>query len=43
MDKDTVKKLQRLQSKDEFKAMKELNKMNERASPSMIAKNKQHK
>ena len=41
MDAETVKKLERLSSKEKYKAMKDLNKMNERASPHMIAKRKQ--
>ena len=41
MDKETVEKLQKQASKEQFKAMKNLNKMNERATPTMIAKRKQ--
>ena len=38
MDAQTIQSLERKASKDQYKAMKELNKQNEKASPKMIAK-----
>lgn len=41
MDAETVKTLEKKASKEQYKAMKDLNKLNERASPKMIAKRRQ--
>ena len=38
MDAETAKTLEKKASKEQYKAMKDLNKLNERASPKMIAK-----
>ena len=38
MDAETIKKMEGLAQKEQYKAMKDLNKLNERASPKMIAK-----
>ena len=42
MGEDQVKDLLKQASKDNFKVMKELNKLNERAPPTKIAKAKQN-
>ena len=41
MDPETIKKMEGLAQKEQYKAMKDLNKLNERASPKMIAKRRQ--
>ena len=38
MDAQSIQTLERKASKEQYKAMKELNKQNEKASPKMIAK-----
>ena len=41
MDAETIKKMESAAQKEQYKAMKDLNKLNERASPKMIAKRRQ--
>ena len=41
MDAEAIKKMEGLAQKEQYKAMKDLNKLNERASPKMIAKRRQ--